>query len=85
MKLSYLYPHKYLDLENSLLFVVVIISRKLLEKKFVLLEELIDSIQEKEKENTKNLHTMIVPAIDFLYCLGKIRYENSSRKIILLK
>ena len=66
-------PHKYLDLNLSLLSMGGLILSILKEEKLVKYDELLEKVILARGMNAKNV---FIPALSFLYIIGKIDYRK---------
>lgn len=67
-------PHKYLNLDLSVVNVSAFIIKELQRTSLVKYDELINSLASKLGDGSKEVFPY---AIDFLYLLDKIRYHNA--------
>jgi len=74
-------PHKYLDLNMSLVFLGSIVLVILKEERIIKYNELQEKVISATSENAKNLYN---PALSFLYILGKIEYHRDIDSIELI-
>lgn len=75
-------PHKYLDLDNSILFVSSEILKVLLEYNVIEYNDLLKKIKSKFEDSGEYL---FLPALNFLYMLGAIEYNNELDALELIK
>lgn len=75
-------PHKYLDLKNCVISVSALMLKIMQENRIIKYDELFDYVI---KANGDNVKYIFVPALDFLFLLGKIEYyqESDSLELIL--
>lgn len=75
-------PHKYLDLDLSLLNLGGIILNIVKNEGAVRYDELLDKIILARGDNAKEV---FIPALSFLYLLGKIEYQRDIDTIEYIK
>lgn len=68
-------PHKYMDIEYSILNIGAIILTILKNRVYITYDELLDDVVLKYGEKSK---TIFIPALSFLFLLGKIEYEQDT-------
>lgn len=75
-------PHKYLDLDVSLLNLGGLILSMLKENEVIKYDELLEKIIMARGLNSKEV---FIPTLSFLYLLGKIRYQKEIDSIEFIK
>jgi len=75
-------PHKYLDLDLSVLNLGGVILNLLKEEEIVKYSELLNRVVLLRGENAKEV---FIPAVSFLYLLGKVEYHSDKDTIEYLK
>ncbi len=75
-------PHKYLDLDNSVLFLSSEILKILIEYNSIEYDDLFKKIKQKFHETGDYL---FLPALNFLYLLGAIEYNKELDVLELIK
>ena len=75
-------PHKYLDLNISLLNLGGMILNIIKDKGSVKYDDLLNKIILASGSNAKDI---FIPALSFLYILGKIEYQKEIDTIIFIK
>ncbi len=75
-------PHKYLDLNFSVLNLGGIILTLLKEERAIKYDELLNKVILLRGENAKET---FIPTLSFLYILGKINYQKDIDTIELIK
>jgi hypothetical protein len=75
-------PHKYLDLNLSVLNLGGVILNLLKEEEIMKYSELLNRVVLLRGENAKEV---FIPAVSFLYLLGKVEYYSDNDTIEYLK
>lgn len=75
-------PHKYLDLNLSVINLGGVILKVLLEQEVIRYDELLDKVLLTTGESAKEV---FVPTLSFLYTVGKIEYRKEIDSIELKK
>lgn len=75
-------PHKYLDLDLSVINLGGVILKVLLEHEVIKYDELLDKVLLATGESAKEV---FVPTLSFLYIVGKIEYNRKIDSIELRK
>lgn len=75
-------PHKYLDLDLSVINLGGVILKVLLEHEVIKYDELLDKVLLATGESAKEV---FVPTLSFLYVVGKIEYNREIDSIELRK
>lgn len=75
-------PHKYLDLDNSVLLISSEMLKVLTEYNCIEYEDLFRIIKEKFEESGDFL---FLPALNFLYLLGVVEYSSELDMLELIK
>jgi hypothetical protein len=73
-------PHKYLNLNLSVINLGGVILSILLEQEIMKYDELLERVLLNNGENAKEV---FVPTLSFLYSIGKIEYRNEIDSIEL--
>ena len=68
-------PTKYMNLQTNLLSISAEILAELMKVNIISLQELDEVIQDRLGERVR---TYFVPAINFLFLLGRVDYDNDS-------
>lgn len=77
----YLTPNKFMDLNLCMLKIGAEILKILLDKNKIKYSQLYTKFEEKYKENTEYI---FIPALNFLFLLGKIKYKIKTDIIELI-
>lgn len=81
--MNLLKPHKYLNLESSVLSIASLILKKLIKNKTVSITEIENTLR-KDGENYEQSKYNLLCSLNFLYCVGKIEYIVEKDKILLI-
>ncbi len=74
-------PHKYMDIEYSILNIGGIILSILKNRVYITYDELLDDVTLRYGEKSK---TVFIPSLSFLFLLGKIDYERDTDTLKLI-
>lgn len=75
-------PHKYIDLNNSVLECSAYILMQLSQEGVIKYDALLTTVTNKFADKTKYI---FLPTLSFLYLLGKIEYHESSDTLELIE
>ncbi|WP_147564658.1 ABC-three component system middle component 8 [Clostridium tyrobutyricum] len=74
-------PHKYLDVDSSVIRVGSLILKEMLDNKIISYSELYNKIYNKVG---KNVEYTFLPSLSFIYLFGKIKYYKESDTLELI-
>jgi hypothetical protein len=74
-------PHKYMDLDSSLIYMSSLLVKYLLTEKSATVLELQGQLK---AYGCSNIRYMIGACLNFLFLLGKIDYNQSTDSVVLL-
>lgn len=75
-------PTKYMDLDLSVLRISSLIVKLLKKNRVIEYSELLNFLSDKAGEDVKHV---FIPALDFLYLIGKVEYHLTSDSLEFLK
>ena len=77
-----LLPHKYLNLELSVLSITAVILSVFKAENFIKYDDLLKKLIDLKGEEVKEV---FLPALSFLYLIGKLKYHQSIDSIEYIK